>query len=62
MPTNQELNIVTQLPKISELPTNELLTLDRSVLANAILRLSAINEHPEEAVTAFANSPSPRLG
>jgi FXSXX-COOH protein len=59
--TNQELDVVTQLPKISDLATDELLSLDRSVLANAIRRLWAMDEHPEEAVSAFGNSPSVQL-
>jgi FXSXX-COOH protein len=57
-----EPDVVTHLPKVTELPPDEWLTGDGSVLSNAIRRLLAAADRPEEAISAFNNYPSQRVG
>lgn len=58
MAASTELDVVTRLPKVDDIPLDELLKLDRPVLADFVRRLRANGDEPQDAVTPFANAPS----
>jgi hypothetical protein len=57
MAPDPQLDVVTQLPRATEVPLAQLLVLrlDRAVLANAVERVQATLECPHEVVTGFSN-------
>ncbi|GIH06958.1 hypothetical protein Rhe02_50250 [Rhizocola hellebori] len=57
MAPDPQLDVVTQLPRATEVPLAQLLELrlDRAVLAEAVRRVQATLDCPHEVLTAFSN-------